>query len=246
VVIAATVLEMRRGHEGRAGVIFALCSIKFHLLLLLPVLILTQRRWTFLRGLLMGGTVLFALSFVPAGGAWPMRWLSLLSNPIGNPWPEAMPNLYGLTYGMPGSMVWQAVGSVAVAVVVWMACRRRSFEVGLAAVLIGGILVTPHAYLSDCALAVPALLILLPMVRMGWERKYVLYAMSPVCSIWAMLHPTWITTVSLMGVPGLSIWGIPGGTGRPIESRVSLNLCKRFPAQLGERNDEAEAGEADQ
>jgi hypothetical protein len=31
-----------------------------------------------------------------------------------------------------------------------------------------------------------------------------------------------------------------------VELRVSLNLCKRFPAQLGERNDEAEAGEADQ
>ena len=198
VAIAFTLREVRRGREGVAGLIFSLCSIKFHLLLLVPVLIIGQRRWRFLGGLAAGGGGLFALSFVPAGWDWPVRYLDLLRNPIGNPWPEAMPNLYGLTAGLAHGGAWLVAGSIAVAVLVGLICRRGSFETGLAAVLVGGILVAPHAYLSDCAMAVPALLITLPLVASGWARNFHFYLMAPVSTIWGLVHPTWIVTVGML------------------------------------------------
>jgi hypothetical protein len=197
-LVALAAREMRRGREGVAGAIFAACSIKFHLLLLLPVLIVSQRRWRFLGGLASGGAILFALSFLPGGLNWPVKYAALLRNPIGNPWPESMPNIHGLTFALPASDVWERIGYLAVLGLTWVACRGRSFEYGLAAVLVGGVLVAPHAYLSDCAMLIPALLITLPLAGQGAARTFHLFVMSPVCTIWAMLHPTWVTTMSLV------------------------------------------------
>jgi hypothetical protein len=197
-LIAIGLREMRRGRETTAGMIFALCSIKFHLLLLLPVLIIGQRRWKLLGGLMAGGALLFAVSFLPGGSHWVGRYLALLRNPIGNPWPEAMPNLHGLTDGLSHAAIWQAAGSLAVAILVFWVSRNKSFEFGLAAVLVGSILVAPHAYLSDIALALPALLITLPMVS-GVQRSFQIFLLSPACTLWAMIHPTWITTLTLIG-----------------------------------------------
>src|SRR5262249_11825183 len=45
-----------------------------------------------------------------------------------------------------------------VIVAVWLAVRHASFQYGLAAVLAGGLLVSYHAYLADCALLLPAAL----------------------------------------------------------------------------------------
>ncbi len=198
VLTALAMREMRRGRDTAAGIIFSLCSIKFHFLLLLPLLILRQKLWRFLCGLVAGGAILFAVSFPPGGWNWPAKYLELLRNPVSNPFPEAMPNIHGLTASLAYGTIWQAAGTLAVAVLAWFAFRRGGFEYGFAAVLVGGILVAPHAYLSDCAMAVPALLITMPLVTVAWQRNLHLFLMSPLCSIWAMIHPAWITTVALM------------------------------------------------
>jgi hypothetical protein len=49
---------------------------------------------------------------------------------------------------------------LAIAVLAWSICRRSSFEVGLAVCLIAGLLVSPHDYLHDWTITIPALLIL--------------------------------------------------------------------------------------
>jgi hypothetical protein len=198
VVMALALGEMRRGRDTVAGLIFSLCGIKFHLFLLLPLLILGQKRWRFLGGLASGGAFLFLLSFVPGGWHWPAKYAAFLRNPIGNPWRGAMPNLHGLTNGMVHAEIWQAGGVVMVALLTWIAVRRSGFEYGLAMVLAGGILVAPHAYLSDCALAVPALLITLPMAGGAWQRAFHWWLLLPALPLFVLFGQAWVMAVGLI------------------------------------------------
>jgi len=85
-----------------------------------------------------------------------------------------------------------------VVVLAWTAMRRTSFERGLAAVLVGGILVAPHVYLSDCAMTLPALLMTMPLMQSQWQRgiHYLLFSLP--CFIWALTGPAWVTSVALI------------------------------------------------
>jgi hypothetical protein len=206
VAIALAMREMKRGREIAAGMLFSLCAIKVHLFLLLPLLILRQRLWRFGAGLLLGGTGLFLISFAPGGWDWPMRLATLLRNPVSNPWPGAMPSVHGLTASLPHADIWQAVGTTAVALLAWIAARNGSFAYGLAAVLAGGILVAPHAYVSDCALMVPAMLITLPLASKLWQRYFYVFLLSPFWAIGTLLNETWITGTTLIAYLALLTW----------------------------------------
>jgi hypothetical protein len=189
---------MRKGQDTTAGLLFSLCSIKFHLLLLLPVLILGQRRWRFLGGLAMGGAILTILSFPPGGWDWPVKYVRLLLNPIGNPWPTIMPSIHGISSSLPHSSLFETLGITVVVLLTWSAVRQGGFEYGLAAVLVGGILVAPHVFLADCAIAVPALLITMPLATEPWRRNFHYFLLLPVCYLWALLGPAWVTGVALI------------------------------------------------
>ncbi|MGD0579013.1 MAG: glycosyltransferase family 87 protein, partial [Bryobacteraceae bacterium] len=62
--IAVSMRLETRQRSFAAGLVFALCAAKFHLFLLLPLLIVGRRMWRFAAGLLTGGSVLLALSFL--------------------------------------------------------------------------------------------------------------------------------------------------------------------------------------
>jgi hypothetical protein len=204
--------EMKRGREFNAGLWFSLCSIKVHLFLLLPVLILTQKRWRLGAGLLSGGAALFAISYLPAGPGWPSKYAALLSSPVSNPWPEYMPNVHGLVAGLPHSSVWEIAGMLAVAFLTWIACRKGGFEYGLAAVLAGGVLVAPHAYIQDAAMAIPAVLITFPLAATAPRRYVHLFLASPFFGVWAIIDATWVTAFAIIAyLASLS-------TGEPVSS----------------------------
>jgi hypothetical protein len=198
VLVGLGIRDMRNGRDMRAGLLFALCSIKFHLLLLLPLLIVRQRCWRLLRGLAWGGAALAALSCISGGWDWPAKYLRLLRNPVGYPWPAAMPSVPGISASLPHSGVWVVAGTIVVLTLVWHACRHRTFEYGLAATLVGSILVAPHVYLSDCAMVLPALLTTMTLASTSWRRYFHYFLFSPVCYIGALLGPAWITGVALI------------------------------------------------
>jgi hypothetical protein len=198
VLIALAVRAMRKGQDTLAGILLSVCSIKFHLFLLLPILILGQRRWRLLGGVMGGGVVLAMVSFLSGGWDWPVKYIRLLLNPIGNPWPDRMPSIHGISSSLPQSGIWEVLGTIAVVLLVWQAVRRGNFEYGLAAVLVGGILLAPHVFLSDCAMTVPALLITMPLATVAWQRRFHLFLVSPIGFIWALLGPAWITGVVLI------------------------------------------------
>lgn len=152
------VLLMRRGLEFWAGLLLALCSIKFHLFFLLPLVLLVHKRWRVIHGALVGAAALVALSIAADGWMWPQHFLGVVSNPELHPHPEWMPTLYGLLYTMGvHSRAAELVLSGGVAAwVVWLA-RRYSFEAGLGLSLVGGLLVCHHAYVADTLLVLLAL-----------------------------------------------------------------------------------------
>jgi len=156
--VALAVWLSRRGKEAAAGAVLALCASKYHLVVLVPLVILAQRRWRMAAGAAGTGAALLAVSFLVAGASWPREYWAALEGPGIQQAVSRMPNLYGLLRFLPFGLAWQALATALVAGALFLAARRTSgFEGPLALALVGGLLVNPHTYLADCALLLPAL-----------------------------------------------------------------------------------------
>jgi hypothetical protein len=176
-VIACALAMLNRRRDFTAGLIFSLCAIKIHLFLLVPVWIVARRLWRFAAGLGAGGAVLAALSLAAAGPGGFAAFLRMAASPAVNPGVEIMPNLNGLFRGNAGL---ELAAALAVAGSTWFAARRGSQSWALAATLVGGLLTSHHAYLADCALLLPALLVMSAEADSAWQRCLALLLMAPV------------------------------------------------------------------
>jgi hypothetical protein len=150
----------RRGHPFAAGAVLILCAAKFHLFLLIPVLLIRHRRWAALGGAAAGGCALYLLSVRAGGWDWPVRYARVLSNPVIHPCEAIMPNLHGLLSGIAPAYVEIGV-AVALALAAVAALTRLSYAEGLAVALAAGLLLSYHAYVADGVILVPAILIVL-------------------------------------------------------------------------------------
>jgi hypothetical protein len=178
--VALAMRLLGKNRPTGAGVVFSLCAAKFHLFLLLPIWIVANKAWRFAAGLFAGGAILMFLSFIAAGADWPVRYYRLLTNPANNPYASVMPNLHGMVAGWPHHGMLEGAGVLLVGSAVWFAARRWNAEVGLAAVLAGGILAAPHAYMADCALLIPAVLIVLANTSSSGARACGIILLTPV------------------------------------------------------------------
>ena len=154
--ILGTVFLYRRGERFRAGAVLSLCAIKFHLFLLLPVLILARREWRLAQGLMSGGAVLAMVSFAVAGWTWPMQFVESALNPAFSPKTDQMANLHGVMAQAPGGAVWESMIAATVIVAVWIVSRKMSFDYAFSVMLAGGFLCSIHAYLPDLVITLPA------------------------------------------------------------------------------------------
>jgi hypothetical protein len=177
--VALAVRLLGKNRPSAAGAVFSLCAAKFHLFLLLPAWIVANKAWRFASGVIAGGAILIFLSFIANGRDWPLRYYGLLSNPTNNPYASVMPNIHGMVIGWPHHKIVEAAGIALVLTLVWFASRRRNAECGLATVLAGGILATPHAYMADCALLIPAVLIVLANTSRSWTRTCGVFLLTP-------------------------------------------------------------------
>jgi len=204
--VASAVLLLRKNRPFLAGVVFALCAIKFHLFLLLPLLILAKRLWRFSGGLLAGGTVLAGISVAVAGWDWPARQFELLKlNEAGESSQAFMPNLNGLFHSFPAGHAFLAVTTLAVVCGAWYVVRRSSIEHAISAMLIAGLLIGMHAFLYDCTLLLPYFLLL--SVRDGFGRAFPLWAAISFSTI-ALTNPSisWIGQLALLLLFGLIVY----------------------------------------
>jgi hypothetical protein len=183
--VALAVLSFKQGRLAWAGVFLSLCAAKYHLFLLLPLWMISNRLWRVAVGFAAGLVLVLTLSFVAAGPRWPLQYARLLRQPYANPYPELMPNLHGQFQTL---VMFEFLGAVAIACIVWFAIRNLPAALGLAPVLIGGVLIAPHAYMADCALFVPAVLMLLSKDQKPLTKALCLLLLTPVPYAALMLH----------------------------------------------------------
>jgi hypothetical protein len=161
--IAASLALLRRRADLAAGLVFSLCCTKFHFLVLIPIAILLYRRYRFLAGLCVGVVLELSISFVVQGPEWPLEYWRVLTMPKMNMVPLVMPNLLGLLSALPLTHFLTAAGTIVTICVMYFAARAvQSFELALSLCLVGGVIMSTHAYAHDCVLALPALLLLAP------------------------------------------------------------------------------------
>ncbi len=188
------------GSQFVAGLIFALCSQKPHLFLLLPILILRQRMWRFAQGLLAGGAALWLVSSAAGGWNWIRDWYRLVSTAPIDSGAHYMPNLAGVAINHPWlgrGGYWVLVGITLLAA--WGAAGKLTgFLPGLMPVILGSLLVSRHCYFHDCAVLLPSLLAL----RQEHARTPSQVLLWPFVFLVAwVVPPTWVVApMALLGV----------------------------------------------
>jgi hypothetical protein len=178
--IALAVWLYRKRNTFAAGLIFALCFAKYHLFVLLPVLILGQKLRRFGQGTAVGGAVLLGLCFATSGLTWPRDYYRILTNPKSLEGVSQMPNLHGLFFGWPGSLLLEGLLAAGVVVMTWRVVRRTTFEWGLAATLAGSLLLSFHAYVADAVVLLPAALTIYSSSTGPWLRLLCLFLLTPI------------------------------------------------------------------
>jgi glycosyl transferase family 87 len=163
-----------------AGAVLALAMLKFHLFLLVPVFLIAQRRWRMLAGASLTGGVILAVCFAAAGIQLAPEYARFVLQERTNPGVRVMPNLRGLLVGLPHDLAWETAISFVVALAVVWVGRRTSFSIGLSTALVGSLLTSHHAYLSDVLLLLPALLTLATEVPRVSVRLLCILLLSPL------------------------------------------------------------------
>lgn len=102
-----------------------------------------QRNWKMLASLLAGGAALTATSFAAAGADWPKRYFEILTMNSISPRQQIMPNFNAMLLGVPYQRVIEPLFGLVTAGAVWLVARRTDFAYGLAAALVGGLLISP-------------------------------------------------------------------------------------------------------
>jgi hypothetical protein len=181
-VLLIFALAMRLHSRGRglaAGLVMSLLSIKFHWFLLLPIPFVLRKEWRVLIGVAAGGAILLASSFLIAGGDWIIRWRRLTLVPVANSGLVNMPNLHGVLDGVAGSAWIEAVLTVCVVAMTFLAARQSRFNLSLAATMLGSMLLSRHSYLHDCAVLIPGLVEIICLVKSPVTRWLAIALLSP-------------------------------------------------------------------
>jgi hypothetical protein len=153
-LVAAAWYCLKTGRPVAAGVLFGLGAIKFHLFILLPLVVLRRKMWRTIAAAAGTVALLLGIAFAAYGPAWIATYRNALRDPRMNPYFRNMANLNGLFHGHP---VWIAA-AVAVALLVYFINRKASLELALAAVVAGGVLIVPHNTITDGLLFLPLIL----------------------------------------------------------------------------------------
>jgi len=179
--IVARLIDRR---PALAGIVASLSMAKFQLFLLVPLWILSQKRWRFGAGLAAGVLACLAASFALQGPGWIHRYIQLVSNPIENTDQAVMRNLHGLCSSLGLPLAVELAMCIAVAWVVWRACRVAPESAWLAT-LAGGLLISRHAYTQDCLILLPALV---ATVR-AEEKAFAVRALAGILLLPALYLP---------------------------------------------------------
>jgi len=156
-ILGGSILLTRRKMDFLAGLVLSLCSIKFHLFLFLPILLLLKKRWRILGGGATGIAVLAGLGVLVNGWDSTRQYIAVLRDPWINPSAIGMPNLHGLVAVTNGDVRMELLlGAVVLLAFLWTTQRNENYEFLLAACLLCGLLVSFHSGVADTVVLFPA------------------------------------------------------------------------------------------
>jgi hypothetical protein len=202
------------GRHFAAGCVLALCSIKFHLFLTLPLLILTRRLWRFGAGTAAAGAVLLAASFAVQGWRWPLDYLRMLRLPTSTPSFSLMPNLNGLLANQPHGPLTTALAACLVAAAAGLVMWRGRITHAVAAMLVSSLAISYHAFLADAVLLIPASLLLLRDKTSRAHRTVGLILLSPLAFLAFRLERPPFPPAAVVLLPLLVMAVVAAGRGR--------------------------------
>ena len=175
--ITILVLARRRGAPYHAGIGLCLALVKPQLILFPLLGLALERNWRSLIAFALGAGVVLGTSLLLLGN-WPPVYFAALgqlrdeNNVVGLDYPSAMHNSRALVYALfhtetsGPALALQGVlllASLAGLLALWLPSARRPalpWEVRFALTLLLGLLTTPHLYLHDVIVALPAGLLL--------------------------------------------------------------------------------------
>jgi hypothetical protein len=226
-LFACSAVAMGKQNDFEAGALIGLTLFKFQYAIPVGLLFLVWKRWTFLRGFALSGTIALVLSLWITGLSGAASYFHSLTDVsaryssangvLYGIHPDGMPNLRGIGYTLSNGSVtathwFVLVGSVGV--MVWGALKRPSLPVALLAAM----LVSYHQVIADSSLLVlPVGLMLAGSVREISTRKSNLV---PVLSCIAIIAPTVLlfanTRFCLLALPAAGLFALwDGGTTSP-------------------------------
>jgi hypothetical protein len=152
---------IHRKQEIAGGAVLALWTAKPHLLLFVPVVLLAQRKYRALAGMLAGGAVLYLISAAVLGFQWPaVFYRAIMTNESG-----IKPYFLGVT----GLLVrvttpkWlYPVLALAGAALVFVFTRAAAWRPSLAFAIAAGVVFAPRSMLYDASFFLPLLLLRCP------------------------------------------------------------------------------------
>jgi hypothetical protein len=209
-IAASSILLFRRGRQFVGGMVLALCGIKFHLFLLIPLLLLLKRRWRALGGMACGGGLLLVFGALFSGWHSYVEWIDAIRRPVLSP-RGLMINLYALVASFDGGIVVEIGLMAAVAALfVWMCLRSDDFELLFGVALIAGLLINVHTYVYDSVL----LLLAFVLIRKPAARIVLALLLTPLayCFIWmwsTSLYIVGMLLVIVLAAASLMRWPLP-------------------------------------
>ncbi len=158
VAVAAGARLVERKRELAGGAVLALCAVKPHLFLFVPVVLIAHKKYRALAGMLASGCVLYLLSSAVLGLSWPSAFFQAV---LGN---EATihPRLLGLAgllsrFGAPR---WVLVfGTIAGALIVYYRAQSAAWLPSVALAVAAGTAFAPRAMVYDASLFLPLILL---------------------------------------------------------------------------------------
>ena len=182
-----------------------MCAVKFHLFVLIPVLLLLKRRWSTMAGMVMGGAVLLAFGAACAGLDSYREWINMLRNPVVSP-SGTMTNIHVLVETYHGGVALEITLVLAVvALFVWMCWSTDEFEFLFGVALIAGLLINVHAYVWDSVFLLLAfVLIKNTKLRLALSvfltpvAYYLLFGPSTIPYVVALLAVLILAAISLL------------------------------------------------
>lgn len=172
---------LRYGRSYCAGIAFALCICKFHLLIGLGVMLLARKEWKAICSGIVSTALFLVACFAIEGRSWPILYNVIINLPTFSPAAIRMPNIYGLVARFPHALLLELLLSTVTVSALWFACRRVPLSVAGALASAAGLLMAHHAYAYDCLLLLPLCVIVAREKQWPeWMRLAAIVLLSPV------------------------------------------------------------------